>query len=246
MVTTASADLSSAPTPSGRARLKRWRRQAGKHLAGWFGRPILGKLARTWQLERSGEEHLARASDGGRRGYFMALWHGRMIVALPLPGHAHSGYHVLVSQSGDGDISERLLRAFGYAVIRGSSSRGGARSLREMLSVLRAGHPLVITPDGPRGPRHSMNLGLAWMARATGHPIVPCGFAAEPAWRLSSWDRFTIPKRGARVACVYEKPLVVGREGGDAALADATEEVRRRLLRAERRAAARIGAEEDF
>ncbi len=241
-----SADPRPAASHAGRVRLKRWRRRVGKHLTGWLGGPALGSLAKTWRLERSGEEHLASASEGGRRGYFMALWHGRMVVALPLPGHAHSGYHVLVSQSGDGDVSERLLHAFGYEVIRGSSSRGGARSLREMLAVLRAGHPLVITPDGPRGPRHSMNLGLAWMARATGHPIVPCGFAAEPAWRLSSWDRFTIPKRGARVACVYGEPLSVGREGGDAALEEATEELRRRMLEAEREAAARIGAEVDF
>jgi lysophospholipid acyltransferase (LPLAT)-like uncharacterized protein len=172
------------------------------------------------------------------------MWHGRMM--LPLAHHARQGIQVLVSPSRDGDVSEEMLRRFGYAVVRGSSSRGGARALREMLAVLRAGASLVITPDGPRGPRHSMNLGVAWMGRATGFPIVPCGFAYDRAWLLDSWDRFTVPKWRARVAFVFGAPISVTRDGGDEELERATEAVRSAMLDAERRGFAALGREPDW
>jgi lysophospholipid acyltransferase (LPLAT)-like uncharacterized protein len=103
------------------------------------------------------------------------------------------------------------LKRFGYDVIRGSATRGGARALREMLDALRAGNVLIITPDGPRGPMHAMNPGLVWMARATGYKVVPSGFAASRAWRMKSWDRFTVPKPFARVSFVFGAPIAIAR-----------------------------------
>lgn len=177
-----------------------------------------------------GTEHLPAAGSGG---HFMALWHGRMVVALP--HHAGRDWHVLVSPSQDGDISEALLKGFGCRVIRGSSSRGGARALREMLRVLRGGSVLIVTPDGPRGPRHSMNPGLAWMARATGFAVVPCGFVCDRAWRARSWDRFTVPKPRARVALVYGAPVRIERSASVEDLDAATERIRAGMMRAEQR-----------
>ena len=82
-----------------------------------------------------------------------------------------------------------------------------------MLSVLDAGAVVIITPDGPRGPRHSVKPGITWLARTTGYPIVPVGFACARAWRAKSWDRFTVPLPWSRVAIVYDRPIEVAREG---------------------------------
>ena len=228
----------------GRARraLKHLRRRIGHRLVVWFGPVVLRALSRTWKMTVLGEEHLEAARAGGR-GHFMALWHGRMIVGLP--HHSQQDWHVLVSPSEDGDISESLLEGFHYEVIRGSTSRGGARALREMLVVLERGGVLVITPDGPRGPRHSMNPGLAWMARATGHPIVPIGFGCDRAWHARSWDRFTIPKPWSRVVMTYGEPVRVSRDATPAELERATESIRARMIDAEKRSAAELGVEPD-
>ncbi|MFT7669839.1 MAG: lysophospholipid acyltransferase (LPLAT)-like uncharacterized protein [Planctomycetota bacterium] len=192
----------------------------------------------TWKVDvHNGEKLEAAKGKGG--GYFMSLWHGKMLIGLPF--HRNRGYKVLVSASGDGDISEHLLESFGYGVIRGSSSRGGAKALRAMLVALSEGSVLVITPDGPRGPTHSMNPGLAWMARATGHSVVPCGFACSKAWRANSWDRMMIPKPGAKVVFYYEEPVFVSRDADEAEQAQATELIRERMLEAERGAAAVLG-----
>jgi lysophospholipid acyltransferase (LPLAT)-like uncharacterized protein len=199
-------------------------------------------LSRTWRTEVLGGEHLDRLEAEG--GYLIAMWHGRMLVGV----HHHSGrpWHILVSPSADGDLSDRLLRAFGYQVVRGSSSRSGARALRAMLAVLDGGGSLVVTPDGPRGPRHSMNPGLAWMSRATGYPILPMGLVGEPAWRMDSWDRFTIPKLRSRVVISYQEPLRVPREATPEDLERATEVLRERILAAEMRAYQHLGQEIDW
>lgn len=249
--TTGATETTSPPREFGRREplgaVKLWRkrlaRSVGKGTVGWLGRILLSLLARTWSIQLIDRDNLDRTAAAGP-GCFISMWHGRMIVALQ--PHAPLGWHVLVSASSDGDVSEKLLEANGYKVIRGSSSRGGARALREMLKVLDEGVTLAITPDGPRGPMHSMNPGLAFMARATGRLVVPIGFACDRAWHASSWDRFTIPKPFARICVVYGEPVGVARDADESEQEAATELVRARTLEAERRGFELLGCEPDW
>jgi hypothetical protein len=166
-------------------------------------------------------------------------------MLLGLPTHRDRGYTVLVSPSDDGGLVLPLLFRNGYHVLRGSTHKRPERALREMLAVLEErGGGLVLTPDGPRGPRHSVNDGLAWISRETGHPIVPCGFVCDRAWRLSSWDRFTIPRPRARVALVYGEPLEPG--GPGSSLRRTSRELKRRLLAAEALGFQRLGKQADW
>ena len=115
-----------------------------------------------------------------------------------------------------------------------------------MLRNLRGGGTIVVTPDGPRGPRHSGSAGVVWLARATGFPVLPCGFVASPAWHLKSWDAFTIPKWKAKVKLVFGEPLYVPRDADDVALKAANEELLRRMLDAEARGFAALGEQPDW
>jgi lysophospholipid acyltransferase (LPLAT)-like uncharacterized protein len=203
---------------------------------------MLGVLARSWRFCVIDAQHERACTAAPGRLY--ALWHGRMLLGLE--HHRDRQHAVLVSQSDDGALVKPLLLKFGFKVIRGSSSRGGARALREMLGELRLGGTIVITPDGPRGPRHATNAGLAWMARATGFPILPIGFAVDHAWRMKSWDEFTIPKPRARVAMAYGEPILVPREASEADMARVTSLFRERLLACEARAAQELGVPLDW
>ena len=69
-----------------------------------------------------------------------------------------------------------------------------------------------MVPDGPRGPREELQPGVVVLAALTGAPVVPVGFAARPARRLASWDRFMVPLPFARAAAVFGKPFAVARE----------------------------------
>ena len=46
-------------------------------------------------------------------------------------------------------------------------------------------------------------------AQRGGAVIVPVHAQADRAWRLDSWDRFLIPKPGARVTVTYGRPFEV-------------------------------------
>ena len=218
------------------------RRKLGGILLPSLGPTVLRLLAGSWKVERVGVENFEEVlRDEGR---LATLWHGRML--LPLVAHRDLGMSVLVSPSEDGTLTTTLLEKFGYGVVRGSSNRNPARAIREMLGRLKAGSTTVITPDGPRGPRHSVNLGPAWMARATGFPILPSGLVADRAWRLKSWDAFTIPKWGARVVIRYGTPIRIARDASDEELARVTEEIRTRMIALEEEACAHLGVERDW
>ena len=136
-----------------------------------------------------------------------ALWHEHLLPLSLL--HARQGAAVLVSRHRDGEILARVLSAIGYYPLRGSSTRGGASGLREMIRAGEAGRPLAFTPDGPRGPARRAAPGVVRAAAATGLPIVPVGAAARRRWRLESWDRFMIPKPFTKVYVSHGDPLTV-------------------------------------
>ena len=214
------------------------RREAGNVVIRLALPATLRALSSSWRVERIDVEHYETARAG--RGFLAALWHGNMLPLLPV--HRRAGIGVLVSPSRDGELVAMTLRRFGYRVIRGSSNRSGARAMREMRDELAGGGSVVITPDGPRGPRHGMNLGIAWLASQTGLPVLTVGVACAPAWHMRSWDRFVVPKWGARVALVYGELLRVPAEASEELLEAKTEEIRARLQACEGRARARLTA----
>ena len=153
------------------------------------------------------------------RPVIFVLWHGRL---LPL-GYLHRGQGVygLASLSADGEYIARVLVHWGMPMVRGSSSRGGDTALRQMVRVVRAGHSMAITPDGPRGPRQQLKPGVLQLAQLTGAPLIPIAAAASRAWWFESWDRFLVPKPFARIAVAYGRPVLVPREADAATLEEA-------------------------
>ena len=171
------------------------------------------------------------------------FWHEYIMLPFYMRGHCNLA--MLLSRHRDAEILSHAARHIGFETVRGSTNRGGVAAIRRLLDRSRRTH-LTITPDGPRGPRHSMNPGLAWLARATGYAVVPCGYVADPAWHSSSWDRFTIPKPGARLAFVYGEPVRVPEGADEQQQRRATELIRERMLAAETRGFELLGVERDW
>lgn len=243
------ATAATARAQAGRNRplLQRWRRlrrTVGSWLLATLAPWLVRLLALTWRVQRRGD--LGRSLQHGSSPWLVAMWHGRMLALMPLRHHRGRSIGVLVSPSDDGALAARALRHFRYRIVRGSLSRGGSAALRSMQDLLAHGGQLVITPDGPRGPRHTMNVGLAWLSRATGAPIVPVACAVDRAWRLRSWDRFVVPKPFARLCVHYGEPIHVPADADDAALEAVAAGLRQRLLAAERDAFAQLGVRDDL
>lgn len=224
-------------------RFRDWRRRLLSRLAAWLVPWLVRALAGTWRVSWCGAGlPLLHATAPA----VLAVWHGRMLAAMPLTHHRGRGMTVLVSPSGDGDLVLGALSHFGYRVVRGSTSRRGARALRDLGTALAAGQKVVLTPDGPRGPMHSMNVGSAWLARAAGVPILPVGIAVDRAWQLRSWDRFTIPKPFARLLVCHGEPLAVPVDASDQELEAVAATLREALLAAEAAAAAALASPRDL
>jgi lysophospholipid acyltransferase (LPLAT)-like uncharacterized protein len=103
-------------------------------------------------------------------------------------------------------------------MVYASSSRGGATGLRALLRLLRDGELIMITPDGPRGPRRMAAPGVAQLAAASGVPVLPCAAATSRRIVLRSWDRAMLPLPFGRGVLVFGTPIAVPRGGAEAAL----------------------------
>jgi len=180
------------------------------------GSAFLSLLWRTLRYEVSGEGNLASFRDRGEP-VILAFWHSRILPLAYL--HRDQGIVVLVSQHRDGETIARIIRRMGYLTARGSSTRGGARGLRELIRAGRSGRDLAITPDGPKGPPRRVKLGTLVAAQVTGLPIVPLSGGGEAVWRVGSWDRFVIPRPFARIRVRYGEPIRVPRDADPALLA---------------------------
>ena len=145
-------------------------------------------LARSWRVQ---------ADPLPEGPVVLALLHGEQLAVLgALLGHRAT---VVVSRSRDGEVLARTLADLGVEVLRGSSSRGFVRVLREGSRVLARGARLVLAVDGPRGPAGEVQPGAASLAAAAGCPLVALVVEGGPAWRASSWDSFRVPLPFARV-----------------------------------------------
>lgn len=213
-----------------------WRRRAELAAIAGVGGPLLGLLGRTVRIAWSGRQHLDALDQRGER-YIVALWHGHILPGMW--GFRDRGIVVVTSENFDGEWIARIIRRFGYGAARGSSSRGGARALRGLLRSI-AHSSAAFTVDGPRGPRGVAHPGIVWLARATGHPILPIHAAADRAWTLGSWDRTHIPKPWSRVVLTIGAPMHVARDADDGALERARLDVEARLRDCEAATAAEL------
>jgi hypothetical protein len=118
---------------------------------------------------------------------------------------------MLLSRHTDAEILSRVAYHLGFDVVRGSTRRGGAAALREMLQKSR-GSNLVITPDGPRGPRRRLAQGPIYMASRLGMPLVLMGLGYDRPWRVPTWDRFAIPRPYSRARGVLSPQIEIPKD----------------------------------
>lgn len=128
------------------------------------------------RMESQGHEQVDALYRQGQH-IILAFWHAQQLM-VPI-GYRGTGANVLISQHQDGEIIARIISRFGHRAVRGSSTRGGALALRELIRLGRSGEDLVVTPDGPKGPRQVAKLGVVQLAKATGLPIVPLAFSCS-------------------------------------------------------------------
>lgn len=207
--------------------LKRLMRRAWVQsaLAGLLGR-YLGFVLATTRWTVVGQDHFDPFEHGAP--VIAAFWHEHLPLMPALWNRARRTtpglrLHVLVSRHTDGRFIGDVIARFGLDVAHGSTARGGqnrggARGALSLLAALEAGHQVVITPDGPRGPRRVAAPGVAQLAGLSGRPVMPCAAQTTHRRVLGSWDRMILPLPWGRGVLVCGPPITVARDGWEDAL----------------------------
>jgi len=214
-----------------------WRASRSKRiqarLIAIVGYRLVGLLGSTLRWRTEGLEHYDAIVRGGHQP-IMAFWHGRILPATYY--FRRRGIVVITSENFDGEWIAGIIERFGYGTARGSTSRGANKALLQLTRGLAAGKPAGFTLDGPRGPARVAQPGAVWLAKATGHPVLPFHLEANRAWTVRSWDRTQIPKPFATVSIAMGEPFIVPGDADAAGIEEARLSLEARLAALESRA----------
>lgn len=162
----------------------------------------LGKsLAKKYNLNERGLENIPSSGPVIIASNHIGWMDGPLLIArFPRPAHAMVKAEAWEGRSG------RVLRAGGQ--IKVDRHRNDTAAVRTAYRALRAGQVVVMYPEGKRGAGEFEEIkpGVAWLALATGAPVVPVAVfgTREPGGTAESR-----PAKGASIDLVYGAPIAV-------------------------------------
>lgn len=141
--------------------------------------------------------------------HLVAFWHGELLMQpfnyqkLKPNGKVSA----MISEHKDGEAITRTVEYLGIHSVRGSSSRGAAKVLISAIKEIKGGDDIAITPDGPRGPRHSVADGIVAISQKTNAKILVFNCKPTKYWQFNSWDKFIVPKPFGTIKFFIAEPL---------------------------------------
>lgn len=172
---------------------------------GQFGMRVLLK---TCQWNVKGLEAFCAIAEKER--CILMLWHNRLAMApFILFRYAPQFiYAAFVSKSRDGELLSAVVHSYkaGRTIRVPHNSRHQA--LKELIQHLKEKKEvIIITPDGPRGPRYEMKPGIALAAKETQAHVIPLDWSCNRMWELKTWDKLRIPKPFSKITISFEPAL---------------------------------------
>jgi len=116
-------------------------------------------------------------------------------------------FHMLISHHHDGQLISRTVGHFGILTIPGSTNRGGIKALKKIVDFLKDGNVIGVTPDGPRGPCHSVSEGTVAMAKLAKVDILPVTFSTSRRKIFSTWDKFFLALPFSKGVIAWGPPI---------------------------------------
>ncbi len=157
-------------------------------------------------------------SPVGDEQHVCVCWHGELLMSPQAYRKIHKKHKAsaIISSHFDGSLIASTLNMLGIRSLRGSSSRGAKQVLLQAFKSIKSGEEVLITPDGPRGPRHHMSDGAIGIALKSKLPVFVMSYKAEKYWQLNSWDKFVIPKPFTKVDFYLQSISLEGMELNEA------------------------------
>jgi len=150
--------------------------------------------------------HHPKLDDG--EAFIFVAWHGDLL------GQPQNYFQfrpkgcvkTMISHNKDGEIIAKIYSLLGTGLIRGSSSKGAAKALISTIKEIKSGSDVALTPDGPRGPRHSVADGVIAIAQKSGARIITLNTKPSKYWQFRSWDKFIMPKPFGKIDFYLSEP----------------------------------------
>ena len=168
---------------------------------------IIKLLYQTFRIKKINFETLTKYS---KTGYILLFWHGRFMLPPFLIRKTGIKMFGLFSKHRDGKLIAKIFTFNGVNPIWGSTNYATASTIRDSIKILKQGHALGFTPDGPIGPRFNIvtNSPL-YFAMKTGVPIIPLYISAKNVKIINSWDRCMIIKPFSKVIAKIGDPIFI-------------------------------------
>jgi lysophospholipid acyltransferase (LPLAT)-like uncharacterized protein len=147
-------------------------------------------------------------SDIPRPAIF-TFWHGELLALLKgyVDFRKSTKIDTMISAHFDGELIAKIVDLYKGGSIRGSSTKGAIKALKSSFKSIAKNRDLAITPDGPKGPRHSVADGIVLISKKKNVPIVTLNCRPTSYWQLKSWDKFIIPKPFSRLDIFIGEPF---------------------------------------
>lgn len=141
----------------------------------------------------------------------LLFWHNRLAMLCFSYEKYYKGRNgkVITSLHWCGEITTRIISHFGISAIRGSSYKKAMTTLRNCLKAVDDGFDIILTPDGPKGPLHSISDGAVVIAQKKDLEIYVMTYEASRFWEFKTWDRMRLPKPFSEIRFALSKGFKV-------------------------------------
>ncbi len=192
---------------------------------------VVVKYTTRWEVK--GLDNIAPFMGNGE-GLIVMTWHSRFLMLNAGWKKSYQKPHVLISRSRDGDIVAKTSQILGINAVRGSARRGkkgkggqsnspskgpnkgGVAAFLAMQNAVDGGGCIVITADGPKGPRQRLGSGPLTLAKRTSAPLFSCIFSVKNRKQVNSWDKFIIPLPFGRGQIIWSPATYIDKDISDA------------------------------
>ncbi len=187
-----------------------------RQVGGFILPPLIYGLMRLLWFSASKKFHYV--TPIGDEQHVCVCWHGELLMSPQAYRYIHKKHpaSAIISGHYDGLLIAKVLKKLQIRALKGSSRKGAQKVLLEAFRSIKSGEEVLITPDGPRGPRHSMSDGAIGLALKSHLPLFVMNFTAKNYWQLGSWDGFVIPKPFTQIDFYIQSISLDGLEVEDA------------------------------
>ena len=174
----------------------------------FIGRCVFQLLFLFSKVKIHGEDNLLQLAKAGKP-IMVCVWHGRLLFPSWYIRLKMTNLHAIASRHADAEIMARILRHWGYSLIRGSTRKGGKAVVQKMADVFKNGGIVAVTNDGPKGPPKVAKAGSTGLAIKYNVNMITITGSATKYWQMKSWDKFMLPKPFGRIDILVAPPLQI-------------------------------------